>query len=89
MKRRESPHVSDIVVLTAQQARVLGLWTQGHTRAEIATEMGVSGSTVYSHFHRVMWKLGQAQYEARRRVARRRLARRRLARRRLARPPQS
>ncbi len=77
MKRRESPHVSDIVVLTAQQARVLGLWTQGQTAAEIAAEIGVSGETVRSHLHRVMRKLGQNS------------ARRGAATRRLARPPQS
>jgi len=51
--------------LTPQQLRVLGLLTDGVRAREIATQLGLSETTIRNHIHAILARLGcHSQLEA-------------------------
>jgi DNA-binding CsgD family transcriptional regulator len=48
----------DVSVLTPQQRRIVGLYAEGYSAAEIAAELSLQGTTVAEHMKRARARLG-------------------------------
>ena len=51
-------HLVPVPLLTQQEQRVLGLFAQGRTPAQVAKELGISSQTLRNHLYHVNRKLG-------------------------------
>ena len=54
----EEHHLVPVPVLTQQEQRVLGLFAQGRTPAQVASELAISSQTLRNHLDHVNQKLG-------------------------------
>lgn len=54
----EEHHLVPVPVLTQQEQRVLGLFAQGRTPAQVASELAISSQTLRNHLYHVNQKLG-------------------------------
>lgn len=54
----EEHHLVPVAVLTPQEQRLLSLFAQGRTPAQVARELGISSQTLRNHLYHVNQKLG-------------------------------